>query len=139
MWKYTKFIFFLYQNTKQVKYLHNKYTVPLWTEPTERSLFLEAVVFPDDVYEVVFGDQGVVRPRLSPLPVPPLLLVEVGWVEELRRQDGARGLDPVHHLQEQPLVVVVEEGDGCSPVAQPTRPTHLDRKREKGDRLQDYD
>lgn len=54
--------------------------------------------------------------------------MEVGRVEELRGEDGPCRFDPVYHLQEQPLVVVIEEGDGCSSVSQPTCPANLDEK-----------
>ena len=82
-------------------------------------------MFPDEGHEVVRGDQRLLGPRLGPLLLPPLLLVQVGGVEELGGQAGARGLHPAHHLQKQTLVIVVEQSDGRPAVAQPTRPTHL--------------
>lgn len=52
--------------------------------------------------------------------------MEVWRVQELRGQDGPSRFDPVDHLQEEPLVVVIQEGDGGSSVSQPTSPAHLD-------------
>lgn len=92
------------------------------------SLFA-TVVFPYDVQQIVFSEHHVIGPLLGSLSFPPLLLVEVGRVEELRGQDGPCGFDPVYHLQEKPLVVVVKKGDGCSSVSQPTCPAHLHREK----------
>lgn len=41
-------------------------------------LLLVAVVFSYDVYEVVLGDQCIIRPQLCFLSFSPLLFVEVG-------------------------------------------------------------
>lgn len=93
----------------------------------QSGLLLATVVFPDNVYEVVLGDQCVLQSRFGFLSFSPLLLVQVRRVEKLRGQDGPCGLDPVYHVQEQSFVVVIHKGDGCSPVSQPTRPAHLGR------------
>ena len=82
-------------------------------------------MFPDEGHEVIGGDQRLLGAWLGPLLLPPLLLVQVGGVEELGGQAGACGLDPAHHLQEHAPVVVVEQGDGGAAMAQSTRSTHL--------------
>lgn len=82
-------------------------------------------MFPNNVQQIVFGDQPLIRTQLGLLSFPPLLFVEVWRVEELRWQDGASGLHPVHHLEEQPFVVVVEKGDCSSSVSEPPRPANL--------------
>lgn len=84
------------------------------------------VVFSYDIQQAVFSDQHIIM--LGFLLVPPLLLMEVRRVQELRGQDGPGWFDPVYHLQEQPLVVVVQKGDGGSSVSQPTSPAHLDEE-----------
>lgn len=83
-------------------------------------------MFPDDVEEVVLGDHDVILPPLLGfLFVPPLLLMEVGGVEKLGRKLGTCGLHPVHHLQEQTFVVVVDKRDGRAPVTQSACSAHL--------------
>lgn len=75
-----------------------------------RSLLRSAfVVPPDHVHEVGPGDQAV-RPAAA-LLLPPPLLVQVGRVQQLRRQEGARGRHPLGDVPEEPLRVVVDEGD----------------------------
>lgn len=101
-------------------------------------LLLSTVVFLYDVYEVVLGDQCVLRPHLGLLSCPPLLLMEVGRIEKLGGHDGSCGFDPVYHFQKQPLVVVVEQGDGCSSVSQPTCPTHLNEENKLHEAVQQY-
>lgn len=82
-------------------------------------------MFPYNVQQIVFGDQPLIRALLGLLSCPPLLFVEVRRVKELRGQDGASGLHPVHNLEEQPFVVVVEKSDRCSSVSEPPRPADL--------------
>ena len=86
-------------------------------------------MLPDDIHEVALGDYGVLVIQapscLGFLLFSPLLLVEVGRVEELWRKLGACGSHPVHHLQEQALVVVVQKCDSCPPVAQPSCSANL--------------
>lgn len=82
-------------------------------------------MFPYDVQQIVFGDQPLVRTLLGSPSFPPLLFVEVWRVEELWGQNGAGGLHPVHNLEEQSLVVVIEKGDRCSSVSEPPRPANL--------------
>lgn len=72
------------------------------------------------------SDQHIIRSVLDFLLLPPLLLMEVRRVQELRGQDGPGGFDPVYHLQEEPLVVVIQKGDGGSSMSQSTSPAHLD-------------
>lgn len=60
--------------------------------------------------------------------LPPLLLMEVRRVQELRWQDRPGRFDPIHHLQEEPLVVVIQKRDGSSSVPQSTSPPHLDKE-----------
>lgn len=88
-------------------------------------LLFAPVMFPYNVQQIVFGDQPIIRTLLGLLSFPPLLFVEVWRVEELRGQDGARGLHAVHNLEEEPFVVVVEKGDRCSSVSESPRPANL--------------
>lgn len=73
-------------------------------------------MFSYDVYEVVLGDQSVFS-HLGLLFFSPLLLIEMGRIEKLWGNNGPCGFNPAHNAQEQPFVVVVEEGDGCSSVS----------------------
>lgn len=81
-------------------------------------------MLPDDVDEVALGYEDVLCPA-APLFGSPLLFVQMWGVEELWRQDGARGFHSVHDVQKQPLVVVIHEGDGGASVAQSTCSTDL--------------
>ncbi len=81
-------------------------------------------MLPDDVDEVALGYDDVLC-AAAPLSGSPLLFVQMWWVEELWRQDGARGFHSVHNVQKQTLVVVIHESDGGASVAQSTRSTNL--------------
>lgn len=62
-------------------YMLNIYTISRQghcTHDWQKTLFLATVMFPYDVYEVVLGDQCVLRLQLGFLSFPPLLLMKVG-------------------------------------------------------------
>ncbi len=81
-------------------------------------------MLPDDVDEVALGYDDVLW-AAAPLSGSPLLFVQMWRVEELWRQNGARGFHSGYNVQKQPLVVVIHESDGGASVAQSTRSTNL--------------